>query len=280
MSLTLALRHHRLPRFWLALTLGSVALALALVYGWERQLPQRIEAAARAGRLDDCLRYSEQLQALGWLARPSANLQGQCRRQRAQQLWQQGYRAEAIRLQGQLLTNPGGLPADRRQLDDWRRSLVQQALARFRAGDLPGALTHLAPMGEDRPADGASVGDRLRQNWARNRLQRQRAERLMAQQRWWEALDALNRLDHPWWQQQSLPLRRRLQAILKRLEAAHKEHDGHGSLPTTVPLQQLDALVRRRIAAGMDDWQAFRLSCQELGGQLVEAGPDTACQRR
>lgn len=278
--LTLALRHHRLPRLWLALTLGSVALALGLAYGWERQLPRRIEEAARAGRLEECLRYSEQLQALGWLAGPSAQRQGQCRRLRAQQLWQQGYRAEAIRLQGQLLSSPGSLDSDRRQLDRWRTSLLQQALARFQAGDLPGALTHLAPMGEDRPADGASVGDRLRQNWTRNRLQHERASQLVRQQRWWEALDALNRLDHPWWQGRSQALRRQVQTGVARLDQEHHEHDSHGALPTTVPAAQLDALVRRRIAAGMDDWQAFRLSCQELGGKVVEAGPDSACQRR
>jgi len=278
--LTLALRHHRLPRLWLALTLGSVALALGLAYGWERQLPRRIEEAAKAGRLEECLRYSEQLQALGWLAGPSAQRQGHCRRLRAQQLWQEGYRAEAIRLQGQLLSSPGALASDRRQLDRWRTSLLQQALARFQAGDLPGALTHLAPMGEDRPADGASVGDRLRQNWTRNQLQHERASQLVRQQRWWEALDALNRLDHPWWQGQSQALRRQVQTAVARLEHEHHEHDSHGALPTTVPPAQLDALVRRRIAAGMDDWQAFRLSCQELGGKVVEAGPDSACQRR
>ena len=29
----------------------------------------------------------------------------------------------------------------------------------------------------------------------------------------------------------------------------------------------------------MDDWQAFSSACKELGGRVVEAGPETACRR-
>ena len=29
----------------------------------------------------------------------------------------------------------------------------------------------------------------------------------------------------------------------------------------------------------MDDWQAFSTACRELGGRVVEAGPETACRR-
>jgi len=58
----LALRRHRLPRFWLGLTLGLVASGLGAAYWWEQQLPQRLEQAARSGDLQACLRYSEQLE--------------------------------------------------------------------------------------------------------------------------------------------------------------------------------------------------------------------------
>jgi hypothetical protein len=37
--------------------------------------------------------------------------------------------------------------------------------------------------------------------------------------------------------------------------------------------------VQQRIAAGMDEWQAFQEACRELGGKVVEAGPESACQQ-
>jgi hypothetical protein len=65
-------------------------------------------------------------------------------------------------------------------------------------------------------------------------------------------------------------------ATLKEEEA---EHDSHGSLPHTVPTAQLDTLVQRKLAQGLGEWQAFRSACADLGGRVVEAGPETACQR-
>jgi len=29
----------------------------------------------------------------------------------------------------------------------------------------------------------------------------------------------------------------------------------------------------------MDEWSAFQEACRALGGKVVEAGPETACQR-
>jgi hypothetical protein len=274
-----ALRRHRLPRFWLALTLGSVLLGLGLVYWWERQLPRRIEAAATAGRLEECLRYSEQLTALSWLPGRSPLQQGRCRRERAAQLWRQEQWAAALGLQRQLAHSVAGTKEDRRRLNGWQEELRRTAAARFQAGDLNGALAALAPLGEDHRSDGQALGDDLRQTWERNRLQLERASRLARQSRWWEALDALNRIDHPWWQQRSTALRKTVQAGLGRLKGKDQEQDSHGGLPHTVPPQQLDALVQRRIAAGMEDWKAFEESCRELGGKVVEAGPESACQR-
>ena len=57
------------------------------------------------------------------------------------------------------------------------------------------------------------------------------------------------------------------------------EHDAHGALPHTVPTAALDAEVRQRIAKGQDEWSAFQGACRALGGKVVEAGPETACQR-
>lgn len=275
----LALRRHRLPRFWLALTLGTVAVGVAGVYWWERQLPGRIEAAASAGRLEECLRFSDQLAALSWLPGRAPQQQGRCRRARAAQLWSQEQWAAALRLQRQLVNSPAAVPDDRRRLQQWQADLRKGALARFQAGDLDGALVLLAPLGEDRHADGSALGDNLRELWQRNQAQFERAGKLTAQSRWWEALDSLNRIDHPWWQARSQTIRAQVEKGIARLKGMEKEHDSHGSLPHTVPADRLDALVQKRIAAGVDEWKAFEDSCRELGGRVVEAGPETACQR-
>jgi hypothetical protein len=278
LSPPVALRRHRLPRFWLAFTLSPVLLLVGLVYWWERQLPARIQQAADAGRLEDCLRYGDQLAALSWLPGGVPQEQGRCRRQRAEQLWQAERWPEALRLQRQLVQSTAAGPQDRQRLNQWQQSLQEQAIARFGAGDLDGALRRLEPIGAVSPG-GGSLADELRQNWERNRLQLQRAERLSRQARWWEAFEALNRIDHPWWRQRSTPVRARVRKALDSLSAEHRQHDGHGALPDSVDSARLDALVRQRIAAGVEEWQAFEQSCRELGGKVVEAGPDTACQR-
>lgn len=275
----MALRHHRLPRFWLLLTLGPVLAGLAAVYWWERQLPNQLRQAASDGRLEDCLRYGDQLSALSWLPGRSAPEQGRCRRERAQQLWQGRRWGEALRLQEQLVGSNAATPADRTQLQSWREQLHGNALGRFAAGDLAGALQALQPLGEDRRGDGRGIGDEMRAIWERNRQQLERADRLIGQARWWEALDALNRLDHPWWQARSADRRQRVSDGLARLRREDRQRDGHGTLPHSVPAADLDAQVQRRIAAGMDEWQAFQEACRQLGGRVVEAGPESACQR-
>jgi hypothetical protein len=104
---------------------------------------------------------------------------------------------------------------------------------------------------------------------------------LIPQQRWWEALDALNRIEHPWWKQQSLALRRQVEKGIDGLRNGHEqEHDAHGGqLDSNVPAERLNDLITQKLAQGMDDWQAFSAACRELGGRVVEAGPETACRR-
>lgn len=272
-------RRSRLPRFWLALTLGTLTLGLAGVYWWERQLPGRLAAAAAAGQLDQCLRYGEQLSALSWLPARSPLDHGRCRREKALQLWQRGQWDQALRLQRQLLHSTAATRADQQRLEVWQNDLQRKALQRFEGGDLNGALASLAPLGEDRSADGQALGDQLRLNWQRNRLELERAARLVGQARWWEALDSLHRIDHPWWQRRAETLRRKVDQQLASLGKGEREHDGHGAVPHSVPVADLDARVQQRISAGMSEWQAFEAACRELGGKVVEAGPDSACQR-
>jgi hypothetical protein len=275
----LALRRHRLPRFWLALTLGSVLAATAGVYWWERQLPDRLSRAAAEGRLDDCLRYGDQLAALSWLPGRSPQEQGRCRRDRALQLWQARRWQEALRLQHQLVASAAAAASDRQRLETWGQELRGRALERFAAGDLDGARALLKPLAASGSADGRVLAEEMGSIWERNRLQLERADGLIRQARWWEALDALNRLDHPWWQARGADRRQRVNQGLARLRRQEQQHDSHGALPHSVPTDQLDAAVQRRIAAGADEWQAFEQACRELGGRIVEAGPESACQR-
>ena len=275
----MAIRRHRLPRVWLAITLGLVATAVGLARWWEGELPQRLADASQRGDLDACLRYSEQLSALQWMAGRAPLEQGQCRRLKARQLWEQDNWSEALALQLQLVNSAAGGPADRKELQTWQEELRRRALTLFRDGDLEGALTVLAAMGEERRENGTALGDSLREQWNRNRLQLERARQLAERQRWWEALEALNRLDHPWWKQQAAPVRQQVQTGIAGLRNEERQHDSHGALPHSVPIEDLDREVRRRIEGGMDEWSAFQSACTALGGKVVEAGPESACQR-
>jgi hypothetical protein len=259
--------------------LGLVAAGIGATFWWERQLPERIAQAATKGELDACLRYSEQLEALRWLGDSVPREQGQCRRLKAAQLWQQQQWREALRLQWQLVNSQAARPQDQRQLDQWEIALQRRALDHFQQGDLQGALQLLAVIGDDHTSDGSSTGDHFKEIWNRNRLLVERAQKLVRQQRWWEAVDALTRLDHPWWKGQSRSLQAQVQAGLNQLHGKDKEHDEHGSIPHTVPEAELDAQVQVRIAKGIDEWSAFKGACKALGGKVVEAGPETACQR-
>jgi hypothetical protein len=277
----LAIRRHRLPRFWLVLTLGLVGSGVGAAYWWEQQLPARLEQAAHSGRLDDCLRYGEQLAALRWLGGQAPLNQGRCRRLKAAQLWRQGAWAEALRLQLQLVNSGAGGSDDQHTLLEWQNALERQARELYRRGDLEGALKLLAGLDAAHNSEGTAIGDSLRDDWNRNRWQKERAEQLIPQQRWWEALDALNRIEHPWWRQQSQGLRRQVEQGIAGLRHQHEaEHDAHGGgLESNVPDGRLNALIETKLAKGMDDWQAFSSACRELGGKVVEAGPETACRR-
>jgi hypothetical protein len=209
--------------------LGTVAAGIGFVYWWERQLPARVAAAAARGQLDACLRYSDQLDALSWLPGRSSLDQGRCRREKAAQLWKQGSWAAALGLQRQLLNSPAGGRGDRQRLEDWQSALHRMALSRFRDGDLDAALDALAPMGEKHRSDGTAVGDQLRLNWNRNRLEWERASKLVDQARWWEALDSLNRIDHPWWQRRAQALNRKVEQLQSKLNDVQIKQEGNTS---------------------------------------------------
>jgi len=280
----LALRRHSLPRFWLGLTLGGVALLCGTAYWWEQQLPQRLRDAAQRGDLDACLRYGEQLAALRWLGQKAPIEQATCRRRQAALAWGNGQHAEALRLQEQLVTSGIGSISERQQdqktLSLWRDQLLNRALLQFRGGHLAQALALLAPVeqGDGRP--GTRLSDSLQETWNRNRLNHERLQELVQRKRWWEALSMLNQLDHPWWQRKALPERRQVETAIDALRD-REEHHSHGDLPAhTVPQAELDAAVQERIRMGLDPWKAFVAGCADVGGTVKEDGPESLCRRR
>jgi hypothetical protein len=157
--------------------------------------------------------------------------------------------------------------------------LHQEALRRFNRGDPEGAVAALAPLRQTNQGEAAALGEALRSNWNRNRLEAARAERLAKAGQWWEALDVLNRLDHPWWQRHSQALRRRVEQGAAALEQEHHQHS-HGPGTAGVDTEQLDAEVKRRLQLGQPQWQAFVESCAAVGGQVLEEGPEVNCMPR
>ena len=277
----MAIRRHRLPRFWLVLTLGLVAAGVGSAYWWEKQLPQQLERAAQQGRLDDCLRFGEQLAALRWLGGKAPLEQSRCRRLKAQELWRQGTWSEALKLQLQLVNSGTSTPEDQQQLIRWQQQLEVRALSLYREGRLEQALQILGALNAAHNTNGTALGDQLKEDWNRQRFLKERAAQLIPQKRWWEALDALNRIEHPWWKQHTQALRSQVEKDIEGLRSSEAaQHNSHGSdLESNVPAERLNDLISKKLAAGADDWQAFSSACKELGGRAVEAGPGTACRR-
>lgn len=280
----MALRRHTLPRFWLGLTLGGVALLCGVAYWWEQQLPQRLRDAAQRGDLEACLRYGQQLAALRWLGQRAPAEQASCRRRQAELAWEQGERSQALRLQEQLVNSGIGSSSeqqqDRQRLMRWRDQLRNQALLSFREGNIEGAIALLEPVeqGDGRP--GSRLSDSLLETWNRNRMNHELLLELVKKRKWWEALSRLNQLDHPWWQDKALPQRQQVEAAIDALRD-REEHHSHGELPAhTVPQAKLNAAVQQRISMGMDPWQAFIAGCADVGGAVVEEGPESLCRRQ
>ncbi len=273
-----------LPRFWLIATLGGVAALCGAAYLWEQQLPKRLEDAAAAGDLKACLRYGEQLAALRWLGQDAPLEQAFCRRQQAQLTWEAGHTARALELQTLLVNSAVGTQAerlrDRQRLQEWRTAVREKALTLFRAGDLDAALATLSPLETRGQRTGSQLSDSLKETWNRNRIDHERLKERVQRQQWWEALSVLNQLDHPWWQRHSLPIRRQIETAIKDLRD-RQSHTSHGDLPDhTVNTERLNTAVNQRLSEGMDPWSAFVTGCSDLGGTLVEEGPESLCKAK
>ncbi len=264
------------------MTLGGVAVLCAGAYLWEQQLPRKLSMALAHDDLPACLRYAEQLAALRWLGQEAPEELAICRRRLAQQTWDQADPGEALLLQEKLVNSGVGSPLqnerDQKQLRLWRDELREQALSQFRAGNLTKALTLLRPLEKHDGRPGSRLSDSLQESWNRNRLELEKLNEHVTQERWWEALSALNQLDHPWWQQQAKPIRQKVEQAIDDLRD-QKEHHSHGAMPAhTVARDQLNDAVEAHLSAGLAPWDAFMAGCSDLGGTIIEDGPETLCR--
>ncbi len=276
-------RSHQQLRFWALIVLALVATVIAGGHLWKRQLPERLRQAFRAGDLLACMHYSEQLTALQWLNPEPPRELALCRRAMALRHWQNGDPAAALALQQDLINSSSGedllQQQDQRQLLRWRNELLSKAMSAFKTGEIDAAIRLLEPLDAKDATAGGKLSDQWKESWERNRLEHQRLQRLVKQESWWEALGSLNRLDHPWWQQQTASIRKEVEAAIASIDN-RPEHTSHGDGPThTVPELELNAAVNQRIEQGMEAWSAFEAACTALGGRVVEAGPETICQR-
>ena len=262
---------------------GTLTLVLGVAVGalwWERQLPGRLRQAIRNEDWSHCLEVSEQLAALRWLGEGAPQEQAHCRRQRAVQLWTSGEQASALVLQRQLVQSRQADAKDLEKLQAWRRELRELAMQRFRAGELEAAITLLEPLDRAPSSSSNRFSDSLRETWNRNRLEAERLDQLVQQERWWEALDSHNRLDHPWWQAQTQPQRRTVEQAIARIGDSQEHHQHGDARSDVISGADLDRAVQQQLDLGLEPWQAFEVGCRTLGGQVEEDGPESFCRRR
>ncbi len=262
---------------------GTLTLVLGLTAGalwWERQLPGRLRQAINSEDWSRCLEVSEQMAALRWLGEGAPQEQAHCRRQRAAQLWNNSDQASALVLQRQLVQSRQADAKDLEQLQTWRRELRELAMQRFRAGELETAITLLEPLDRAPSSSSNRFSDSLRETWNRNRLEAERLDQLVQQERWWEALDSHNRLDHPWWQAQTQPQRRMVEQAIARIGDSQEHHQHGDARSDLISGSELNRAVQQQLDLGLEPWQAFEVGCRTLGGQVEEDGPESFCRRR
>ena len=269
-----------LLQLWVVGTLTLVLGVAAVALWWERQLPRQLRHAINSEDWSQCLEVTEQMAALRWLGEGAPQEQAHCRRQRAAQFWNNGDQASALVLQRQLVQSRQADAKDLEQLQVWRRELRELAMQRFRAGELEAAITLLEPLDRAPSSSSNRFSDSLRETWNRNRLEAERLDQLVQQERWWEALDSHNRLDHPWWQAQTQPQRRMVEQAIARIGDSQEHHQHGDARSDVISGSELNRAVQQQLDLGLEPWQAFEVGCRTLGGQVEEDGPESFCRRR
>ena len=263
---------------WVGFPLLAITLGISGLWVWKQQLTQQLRGASADLRIEECLLLERRLQFLEWVPSPATQDSGRCRREAAERLWEGQKQDQALRLQQELVTSKAATAQDIERLQQWKGGLQRFALQAFERGEIEQslALLRLTDTAGGDPGVAAMV-NQFQQTWGKNKLDLERASTLAAKGQWWEALSALNGLSHPYWRQKSLPLRQNVEAGLAKVEK--KRVEVHGPLPYAISPKRLDELVKKRVAAGVPDWQAFSEACRALGGRLEDKGPEATCER-
>jgi len=272
-------RRSRLPKVWIWSSLGLVGVVVLALIWWQQQLPARLRQAVRDDDLKLCLQLAPQLAALRELNAAEQALVGSCLRQQAERNWASQRWWTALDQQRSLVRRSANPAAAERRLQQWREEIRQKALALYQEGNAREAIKLLKASGESRFPKGQQLRASLQENWAANRYAFAQASGAATRQQWWEALDWLNQLDHHWWKEHAKHLRASVETGAAALQQSDHPKDSHGAHQgRDVPDALLDAAVKRLMHQDMSAWQAFEQACRELGGELVEEGPDSSCR--
>ena len=249
-------------------------------FWWEKQLPAQLRHAITNQDYEGCIRASNQLASLQWLGQRAPAELALCRQRHAEQLWAQGATSQALELQYKLVVSgQGDLDHNRATLKQWQQTIQARAISLFRQGQLEPSLALLKPLELQQRGPIRDLRKTFQEIWNRNSVEHVRLVRLVQQERWWEALDSLNRLDHPWWKSKAKVQKQRIDTGLASFDRGI-EHNQHAAQPVDVISgQQLEQAVQRQLRQGVDPWDAFQAGCKSLGGQVKEDGPESFCQR-
>ena len=276
---------NRLPllRRLLQLTAAVATVVLVfktVVHGWQRQLTHRLQRSVTDEDHPGCVASGEQLARLRPLELGEATQLAHCRRVLASDYWVTGEHQQALDLLERLVDSPQMVAADQLQLSQWVRQRRDRAVEHYRRGELATAVALLQDLSDGQEPQRDTLIESLQIRWNLNQQLHEQARRLRTEERWWEAFDAINQLDHPWWRAHAKPLQDEIAAATQALSGQGVDRDGHsGKARNNVPLDELDRRVRLHLTRNMGDWHAYVQACYELGGMIVSYGPESVCRR-
>ena len=241
-----------LLQLWVLATLSMVLAIAGGAFWWEKQLPAHLRTAIANQDYEGCIRASDQLAALQWLGQSAPAELALCRQRHAEELWTQGATHQALDLQYKLVVSKqGDLDKHRATLNQWQQAIQERAIRLFRQGHLEPSLALLKPLELQQREPIRDLRKTFQEIWNRNSVEHTRLGRLVQQERWWEALDSLNRLDHPWWQSKAEVLKKRIETSLAGFDSG-TEHNQHAEEPSDVISgEELEQAVQRQLIQGI-----------------------------
>ncbi|MYF35449.1 MAG: hypothetical protein F4226_01225 [Synechococcus sp. SB0678_bin_12] len=260
---------------------ATVLLVLkAVVHGWQYHLTQRLQRSVEDKDHAACVASGEHLADLRSLALAEATQLAHCRRILASDHWVAGERQQALDLLERLVDSPQMTAADQSRFSQWVRQQRDRAVEHYRRGELSTAVVLLRELSDRQEPHRDTLIESLRTRWHLNQQLHDQAMQFRDAGRWWEAFDAINRLDHPWWRTHAKPLEDEVVTATQALNGQGVGRDAHnGRVRHNVPLEDLDRHVRLHLTRGADEWQAYLQACRELGGVIVDYGPESVCRR-